>query len=353
MKRQILLTLAAIALLACCAKNNSTTVSLSLSGKADASITDLYELESVIPLETNDLSFFGEARTMLFGKDRIVITTGSLFNSKDYFVFDGKGKFLYRQNRAGRGPGEYTGIRNTFVNGDSVIVYSRDSKLLFYDIDDGHLLAEKRGMPTKPIVASAYLPNGKMLINYSFPDSVARVYNSMQLFSSEGKYLSGFLPLPENVVKFPYFADGARFLERDGQIYFYPLTHNTIFKYNPQDNSLEESLTVQIEGETLFDINNVPQNLASNAGWVMEKTMLWLLDAGNDYKLINVSRKGNTHIVDVNSDGSYRIVDISKGDVNNGLPIKLVDNNSGTLVSLLYPNSILEYDTHYFTYNNI
>jgi hypothetical protein len=74
----------------------------------DKKYGDICELE-YIPLETNDNVLIDKRNTLNYvSNERIIITND---NIGDIFIFDGKGKILFRFNHRGGGPKEYPYIR--------------------------------------------------------------------------------------------------------------------------------------------------------------------------------------------------------------------------------------------------
>lgn len=323
-----------------------SVININPDSQGKFTFNDVYELESVIPLETKDSSLFGEVANIIFIKENLFILSGRKFNRYFYTVFDTTGKFLYRQNKTGRGPGEYTRISNFMSNGDSLIVKS-DNKLTYYNIE-GKYITEKPS-PSSVLVAMEYMPDGCYLINYSITsaDTVDGKYYSLKLYSPTGEYIKGFLPIPKAVTEHPFFSEGTTFINNDNRIYFFPLTHNSIFEYRSKDKSLNELYKIKIEGAPEFDIFNVTPAQLEGSNWIRSKSMIWLLDINDKFLTlrINYGTKRKIAIVNREDNKTILIPDEKFNDELNELPVIPINNNKGTLVSIVNSLSIIESQT--------
>jgi hypothetical protein len=76
---------------------------------------------SYIPLETNDKCLIGDIEKIIIKHDKIHVADFTV--AKALFVFDIQGKFLFKIDRKGKGPGEYVNFHDfdIFSNGDIYI----------------------------------------------------------------------------------------------------------------------------------------------------------------------------------------------------------------------------------------
>ena len=90
----------------------------------------MVQLDEVIPLETNDSCLLSYADKCEFGKDKIVYNDSK---QRALFVFDGKGKFLYKIDALGGGDKEYSQIKDVIISrdGNRILILDQTSILVF------------------------------------------------------------------------------------------------------------------------------------------------------------------------------------------------------------------------------
>jgi hypothetical protein len=92
-----------------------------------------------VSLETTKESLIGRINRLYLFNRRIYILDRE---SKSIVVFGEQGKFLFRINRNGRGPGEYVGLMDFAIDGNNkrlILEADRPSKLLYFDLDGNFL----------------------------------------------------------------------------------------------------------------------------------------------------------------------------------------------------------------------
>jgi hypothetical protein len=324
-------------LFSCKADTGFKTIIIDPNSTEIISFNDIYELSKTIQLETSDSAMIGEVCTVLKNEDKIYVLSGKRHSRFFYTVFDTLGNFLYRQDRRGRGPGEYIKIGGLFVNGDSVIICSSD-KFVYYN-SSGEFIKE-REVNAGMFIGMDYLISGEFIANYgmSMPDSTDGRYYSIKLYSSQGEYLNGFLPIPADVAGRPYFSPtSSLIITKDGSSYFYPYTHTSIFRYSHDSKIFSELFRFKIRGEPEFDIYEISPALVENSKWLFNKNILWLFDIGKDFILLRLN--SNNRILDAFADlSTNKIFLIPKDkfyDHENKIPINPKENNLGTLISVV------------------
>lgn len=95
----------------------------------------IVEIEEVIPLEVNDSCLLGYADKCVFSDDKIVYSDSK---QKALFVFDRKGKFLYKIDALGVGDKEYSIIKDVIMSYDkhSILILDNTS-ILSFDLETG------------------------------------------------------------------------------------------------------------------------------------------------------------------------------------------------------------------------
>src|SRR5690606_19338565 len=101
----------------------------------------LYEIESYIPLETDDEVFIGEISKLMVVNDTIWILDNMV---EQVMAFSGEGKLISVINQKGEGLGEYQHISDVAVSKDAVYIYDAWSRTMLKFAWNGELLGENR-----------------------------------------------------------------------------------------------------------------------------------------------------------------------------------------------------------------
>lgn len=165
MKIKYLVILFLCFLLTNCSKRNDIRTDLNISSKpssiqADNNFkpieidllndirTDFYSfIDSIqlIKLEPSNEAVIGNISNLFLINDILFVC--DIYTSKTIFAFDMHGKFLYKINKLGSGPGEYKSISMVKISDTRIIILDRLTwKIIQYDLR-GNLLSEKRVNP--------------------------------------------------------------------------------------------------------------------------------------------------------------------------------------------------------------
>src|SRR5690606_733202 len=90
-------------------------------------LSALYEIESYIPLETDDEVFIGEISKLMVVNDTIWILDNMV---EQVMAFSGEGKLISVINQKGEGLGEYQHISDVAVSKDAVYIYDAWSRTM-------------------------------------------------------------------------------------------------------------------------------------------------------------------------------------------------------------------------------
>ncbi len=102
-----------------------------------SSIDQLFDNIKYIQLETNKDAIIGDINKIILYDNKLFASDGSRI-----IVFDNKGKYLFKIEKLGRGPGEYTDITDLIISNNTIILISRmTKKLITYDIS-GNFIKE-------------------------------------------------------------------------------------------------------------------------------------------------------------------------------------------------------------------
>lgn len=101
----------------------------------------LVESVKIIPLETSSSCIIGSTNKVFVGDDYILVSSRS-GRTDELILFSKEGKFLNKIGAVGKGPGEYSDIRQFSVFEDSLVVYvspMRSRKVTKYGFDGSFL----------------------------------------------------------------------------------------------------------------------------------------------------------------------------------------------------------------------
>ncbi len=190
-----LLLLVPVLLLCSCgskeSKNNNSNAELGDSTvpiKIDVSVTDtelltsdLYEIDSIVALETIETSLIGDI-------DKLEIYDGRIFVLDKYAanklaIFSSHGSYIGNIGRQGGGPGEYDQIRDFCIDRENsrIIILDNHYNLLFFDSEGNYLERHKLVAPANSIEV---ISNGVVALftdlqssSYPFGDYKLKIYN--------------------------------------------------------------------------------------------------------------------------------------------------------------------------------
>lgn len=118
----------------CSPSTNTSSIYVDLDSDNQVSIFDIFSKINIIPLETNDACLIGNINKLIKYDSTIFI-----LDSKQNIVlaFNHKGKFKYKIQRIGRGPGEYLYAYDFIINkyNHSIELLDCFGKLLIFNLD--------------------------------------------------------------------------------------------------------------------------------------------------------------------------------------------------------------------------
>ncbi|MEG2191462.1 MAG: 6-bladed beta-propeller [Bacteroidales bacterium] len=142
MKNYLFLFLAGLVMCSCVKKTERIeTVAVDFNVESSDSFIDKISGITLIPLETNDSLFIGADNELIMADGEYYLV--NLEANNKVFRFSAQGKFLNSIGTKGRGPGEYLGLKNAQIVGDTVIIYSRPQMILNFYTKDGIFISQQ------------------------------------------------------------------------------------------------------------------------------------------------------------------------------------------------------------------
>lgn len=204
-------------------------------------LSDFVESIEIIPLETNQEYLVETVGKILKYKDLYYIGSATGLINK-ILVFDENGKFIYKLDKKGMGPNEYTDIRDfDVIDKDRIVIISRSNPSIhIYDIHkDTCILHNKIDIYPNNILAKDnyfYIMNDGTPFNRKTNDLIFK-------YDEEGNYIKSFFNTTQSTLEvvsniLPLISLSSY----NNDIYFnYPLS-NTIYKINDNQISSEYKL---------------------------------------------------------------------------------------------------------------
>lgn len=163
--------------------------------KRSNNFKDMFDIETVTQLESNDSSLIATIGKILLVNDTIFILDTKYTGIK---VFNLDGEYLYTIGRIGQGPGEFSRIFDMAYDSSerNIIVYSNDDmKMAIFSLQ-GKLLSERR----VPFYAYYFtsLGNGDFMFYTNFNNSEYSKEHNLLLTDSFFKVKERFFPYKRN-----------------------------------------------------------------------------------------------------------------------------------------------------------
>ena len=165
--RYLALIILALFLCRCGSKDNSTIRTIDLLAPGGEQITNLSEIAAdiqYIPLETHPDALMRFVGYLKEGNDKFYINT-----VLELLCFDKTGKFLYKLDQQGRGPGEYIYLSDYDIKPEKnlVIVLTR-GKLYFYnETDTGFNLQRQLDLKIQPNYIDFFPGQDNILLSFT------------------------------------------------------------------------------------------------------------------------------------------------------------------------------------------
>ena len=202
----------------------------------DADLSDFFEIDQIISLETTDKSVIGNVNALVIKNDKIYILDKL---RREVLIFSDTGKYLSTLSRLGSGPYEYIDI------GDIDVL---DGKLYLSDIASGRFLTFDANLnplfETREFgeIMSFCMLEAERLVYYTgnlINENTkidANLYNNVG-FRTFKSFEKGFLPynLSHRGITFSAGNSKSSFIQRDNDVFYFNSPRMTI--YQVEDNS--------------------------------------------------------------------------------------------------------------------
>lgn len=241
-------------------QTDTIVIDIDVLKESDKTFEELFKKKKTIELETTEESFFNHESVIrvMFTHDKIIIKQ----NFVPYLmIFDISGKFLFKMDKSGRGPGEYgSRIDDIYLHNDTIIVRSQTD---FYLYDDNGLFIRK--LDIKESVHSFIItPDDNVMIDRDLrgiDESNWDNYYAVKLYSKNGIELKSLLKrdLRTNATLF-IGTSPSLYIDNGDDIYLSPVSENAIYIYDKRDTSFRKIYELNFDEAPMMDFTNKSVN---------------------------------------------------------------------------------------------
>jgi len=210
--------------------------------EADATSNDELKLseyfENFRMLKLPSDTVIGRIQRIKYENNRIYISD----SQQALFVFSEDGVLLYCFKKRGRGPGEYLGINDFMVNGETITILDRDQqRLITYDNSGKNISTRNLGYFAQAISPS--VDNSFFLFSdNAFSHKLTRV--------SSGQEDSHFLAVDQERAKYLFIFAHHNFYRYQNSIYFFQPLNDTIYQ-SVDGGRMNQSYYVDFKGKNI------------------------------------------------------------------------------------------------------
>lgn len=227
---------------------------------------DIFSKAEIVPLETNDSSLIVNADKIIYKNDSIYLLDQK---QSQIFVFNNSGKFLWKLDKLGRGPGEYLNIEDFVINplNSNIEIISATGQYIIYD-------------PHGKMIESFQIPVQAIHQFYPINENLTAFYEkfnegTLSIFSKKEKKKIYEKPMSENYIvqKTPYKAITSPFSHYEDQTFFLAADQKKVYQILASSPYIEEYQSFDF-GNLDYDINKLPKDreatfyIEENQGYV-------------------------------------------------------------------------------------
>lgn len=216
-----------------------------------AKFSDLFATIDIIPLETQDSSLISSTDKMIWHNNQIFILDKT---QQILFVFDEKGKFLWKLDKAGRGPTEYLGIEDIVINPetDNIEIISSPGQYIIYNPQGDFMQAYK--IPANAI--HAFFPINKDLTAF-----YEKVQGNLLIYSKKENKIIRAKPMSEEFIlrKTPYHYIISPFSCFQQEILFLAADQKKVYKISQKTGEITEKQSFNF-GAQDHELRNLPKD---------------------------------------------------------------------------------------------
>lgn len=196
-----------------------TTIEADVTSNEEMKLTDYFENFKMVKLSSD--SVMDAILRLRYENDRIYITDGN-----SMFIFSNTGNLVHHFSKIGNGPGEYSGIGDFIVHGDSIIILNRTARKLITYNHSGEFVSA-RPVNYWPSALSPMINNTFFI--YCGNDYEPQAQHKLRRIQND-KENSQYLPIDENQSYYLNIKSEHSFNTYKNSIYFFEGFCDTVFE---------------------------------------------------------------------------------------------------------------------------
>ncbi len=210
-------------------------IEVDATSNAELKLSEYFEDFRMLKLPTDTV--MGVIQKIKYENNRIYIS-----DRQTLFIFSEDGDLLSYFQKRGRGPGEYSGITDFMVDGETITVLDRNQqRLLTYD-HSGKSISTRNlgyfGLAISPAVDNSFF----LYLGNSTSHKLRRIRNEQEDFVS--------LAVDENLAKFLLVFAAQNFQKYQASIYFTEPINDTIYK-SINGGEIKPSFYIDFKGKNI------------------------------------------------------------------------------------------------------
>jgi hypothetical protein len=213
-----------------------STIEVDIASNGELKLSEYFENFRMLKLPTD--SVMGEIQKIQYENNKIYVSDG-----KTMFIFSDEGQLLSCFNKIGRGPGEYTGITDFVVNGETITILNRQRLLTYNQFGENisTLNLDFGVMSISQTVDNAYFLYCGNFAN----DKNQHILHKVR----DGQENERCLPIDEHRAKYLFFFGFHTFYLHQDFVYFFDIFNDTV--YVSSDKGIEPSFYIDYKGKNV------------------------------------------------------------------------------------------------------
>jgi hypothetical protein len=218
-----------------------TVMEVDVTSNDEMRLSEVFKDFRVVRLETNDsvlladIYYIAQANNRLYVTDRYAVIL---------YVFDETGKFLSSIDRKGQGPGEYTGITQFTVDGENIVVMSRNQRKLIIYNESGEFISEHK---VNCSALSISLLDDRDYALYCGNDRAGS--GDKIHIASPGKTEKQFVPIDESRSQYLHYISPYNFFRGKDAVRFFEPYNDTV--YTVTNDKIEPAFYIDFKGKNI------------------------------------------------------------------------------------------------------
>lgn len=246
----------------------SSKVEIKLDDSSSMFLSDFFESIDYVLLEESESCPLANPYKILFSGDKIFVLDNTLDN---LHVFDINGHLLFILKSMGKGPNEFSHIRDFMVRGDSIVI--KDDvlkKIIFYDIQ-GNFIGERK-----------FQLNSYHFFHHSEFDLHFMDFEGEYVFfkvDPEGNVLDQFFPVPEQLRGISFNPkDAFQWHKTKNKIFFNLPYSNNIVVFEPS-GKMSEIIEIDLGKDMISPqtMIRLKENFAGKSEYIEENSLVEMI----------------------------------------------------------------------------